>query len=200
MDTRNYYFMTKPHPKPWIEIRLSSEVAGVSGLEIMCGAPATKYFGGVSIRAGTQPTALLDGEDGLTVDNNVNTYVGTYQGPEGGGETVYISFPEPMLVKYILLQKDAESNVRLAAQEIKVLVGTLTCSDDYDRGVEAGAIQDFTLNFFKNKFTYSCGAGRKFSGLSVQTLTNTCKHRSGCQGVCWEHTNTNKIPTCIREY
>ena len=199
VDTNNYYFFTKPHTKPWVEIQLSSEVAGVSGLEIQCGASATKYFGNVRVSAGTQPTALVKGMDATTVDN-VNTYVGKYKGPEGGGATVYISFPEPLVVKYILLQKDANAAVRLAAQEIKVLVGTLYCRDDYDRGVEAGATQDFRQNFFKNSFTYSCGAGRKFSGLSVQSLTNTCEHRSGCQGVCWEYTNTNKLPTCIREY
>ena len=201
VDTNNYYFFTKPHTKPWVEIQLSSEVAGVSGLEIQCGAPGTKYFGNVRVSAGSQPTTLVDGEDAQTVDN-VNTYLGNYKGPEGGGAFVYISFPEPMLVKYILLQKDANAAVRLAAQEIKVLVETLYCNDDYDRGLEAGArtSQDSVLNFFKNKFTYSCGAGRKFSGLNVQTLTNSCQLRSGCEGVCWEYTTTNKIPPCIREY
>ena len=81
-------------------------------------------------------------------------------------------------------------------------MGTLSCPEDQDSGEEAGvASQDFKLNFFKNSFTYSCGAGRKFSGLQVQTLTNSCQLRSGCPGgVCWEYTNTNKVPPCIREY
>ena len=200
-DTKHFYFFTTPHTKPWLEIQLSSAVAGIAGLEFQCQATATKYLGNIRVSAGLQPTRLTDGVDGTTVDH-VNTYLGKYKGPTGGGEIVYITFPQPVLAKYILLQKDnpATTNTRLAGQEIKVLVGTLYCPDDWDRGVEAGATQDFRLNFFKNKFTYSCGAGRKFSGLSVQTLTNSCQLRSGCDGVCWEYTTSNKIPPCIREY
>ena len=197
--TNSYFLTANNGPKPWVEIQLSSEVAGVSGLEIQSSLPATKYLGNLRISAGTQPTAMVDGEKGLTVDH-VNTYIGMFKGPEGGGKTIYVSFPQPLSVKYILLQKDSLSNVQLAGQEVKVLVGTLYCPDDYDRGVEAGARQDFKLNFFKNSFTYSCGAGRKFSGLEVQTLTNSCQLRSGCQGVCWEFTNSSKLPACIREY
>ena len=115
-DTDSLYFLTAlNHPKPWLEIQLSSEVAGVAGLEILCSAPATKYLGDVRISAGTQPAALVEGQKATTVEQ-VNTYIGKFKGPEGGGKTVYVSFPEPLLVKYILLQKEADSYTRLSAQ------------------------------------------------------------------------------------
>ena len=198
-DSWSTYFVTSLDSRmrgPWVELELTSEVSGVGGIQV-----STYYgfnFRNVRISAGPEPSSQTDGELADSIEH-VNTYLGQWTGDRE--DELYITFPTPVTAKYLLLQTDSGSPDYLGLREVKLLVTSLICSEDYDDGSEAGlASMEYEGSVFQSEIRYTCGPGQKFSGTSRSTtISQKCTFRGGCDGVCWKYTNTNKLPHCIRK-
>ena len=97
-------YRSKPgFQKPWIEIHLTGPVL-ISGLEVTTlGHEDKKRFKKVIFRAGLTQSPVAKGQGGNELQTH-NTFVYEYLPSNTQGEVIYITFPEPMVAKYILLQ------------------------------------------------------------------------------------------------
>ena len=97
-------YRSKPgFQKPWIEIHLT-EPALIAGLEVTSlGHADMKRFKKVIFRAGLTQSPVGKGQGGNDLLTH-NPYILEYVDFNTQGEVIYITFPEPVVAKYILLQ------------------------------------------------------------------------------------------------
>ena len=121
-------YRSKPgFQKPWLEIHLASQVE-VSGLEITSfGFQDKKRFKKVIVRAGLTRSPVSKGQGGNDLLTH-NPFVYEYVDYNLKGEVIYITFPEPIVAKYILLQgndnpsqREPTDSVVLELAEVRVV-------------------------------------------------------------------------------
>ena len=97
-------YRSKPgFKKPWIEIHLTEPVL-VGGLEVTTlGHENKKRFKKVIFRAGLTQSPLAAGQGGNDLQTH-NTYLTEYVDFNTQGEVIYITFPDHIVAKHILLQ------------------------------------------------------------------------------------------------
>ena len=97
-------YRSKPgFQKPWVEIHLSGPKL-IAGLEVTTlGHEDKKRFKKVIFRAGLTQSPVAKGQGGNDLQTH-NTYVLEYVNFNTQGEVIYITFPEPIVAKYILIQ------------------------------------------------------------------------------------------------
>ena len=151
--------------KPWLEVQLTSEVEGLTGLEITYVPHGWNFLNELRISAGLEPSSLTEGGYADEIDNTFQTFLVKYKGPAVTREIVYVSFPRAVTARYLLLQADYLIKSSLALMEVKLLVTSLVCSQDQDDGAQAGiSSMESEGSVFMSTITYSCGPGQKFQG------------------------------------
>ena len=104
-DEDSTFFITSVDPmmkSPWMEIKLTSAVEGLIGMEIV----TSWVFKNMRISTGSEPTSMEEGGITETVDQ-INTFMGKFTDPEIKTKT-YITFSRAVTAQYILLQLDSE--------------------------------------------------------------------------------------------
>ena len=104
-DEDSTFFITSVDPmmkSPWMEIKLTSAVEGLIGMEIV----TSWVFKNMRISAGSEPTSMEEGGITETVDQ-INTFMGKFTDPEIKTKT-YITFSRAVTAQYILLQLESE--------------------------------------------------------------------------------------------
>ena len=108
---------------PWAEVELS-EAVYMTAIEIRSyGVSDDERFKKVDFRAGMTSTAKTDGSEPANVITDVPLMI-HYRGPAAQGEILHITFPTPVMAKYVLLQgKNLNHPWNIA--ELKVIEGKL---------------------------------------------------------------------------
>ena len=137
-------YRSKPgFQKPWIEIHLSAPVL-IAGLEVTSlGHEDMKRFKKVIFRAGLTQSPVAKGQGGNELQTH-NRYMLEYIDFNTQGEVIYITFPEPVVAKYILLQgndfkggRQPTDSVVLEMAEVRIIkCKSLLGEEEEEREIE----------------------------------------------------------------
>ena len=145
-------YRSKPgFQKPWVEIHLSGPKL-IAGLEVTTlGHEDKKRFKKVIFRAGLTQSPVAKGQGGNDLQTH-NTYVLEYVNFNTQGEVIYITFPEPIVAKYILIQgndfpgsRAPTDSVVLEMAEVRLIKCKLVGKFMYRLGVWMSAVSTMTI-------------------------------------------------------
>ena len=116
-------FFTKSLVNPWAEVELTEAVYIVAIEVTTYGVADDERFIFTNFHAGMTSTAKTDGSKPANVITDVPLMI-HYRGPAAQGEILHITFPTPVMAKYVLLQgKNLNHPWNIA--ELKVIEGKL---------------------------------------------------------------------------
>ena len=114
-------FFTKSLVNPWAEVELTEAVYIVAIEVTTYGVADDERFIFTNFHAGMTSTAKTDGSKPANVITDVPLMI-HYRGPAAQGEILHITFPTPVMAKYVLLQgKNLNHPWNIA--ELKVIEG-----------------------------------------------------------------------------
>ena len=208
---------------PWFELELKKP-AKIMGIEFSHHLQLNSWHD-VHISAGMTSTSAADGStpSGLLTDldlvaifkgcNPCNT-VNTVQ----AGTVNYVTFSEPVVAKYILVQANWNIPKHFTLSEMKViesnffrkgnhlLYGILgkPCDDQPDVGGSSVGLQSCVWDNqhnFNNIISCSCFNGNAFDVELLNTIENKCTIHDplSTYASSWKYTAANPVPSCIRK-